>query len=84
VNIKIQYILGTSWSADGFPNIIQDVFSLISDLALHNIITLTAAKYIKELIKFKDFAELDIISNFAISIIQTAITASKDIEENFI
>ena len=83
-NIKIQYILGTSQSANGFPNIIKDVFSLIGNLALHNIIILTAAKYIKELIKFKDFTKLDIISNFAIGIIWTAITASKDMEENLI
>ena len=84
MNIKIQHILGTSQSIDRFPNIIKDIFSLIGDLALYNIITLIVAKYIKELIKLKDFAELDIISDFAISIIQTAITASKDIEENFI
>jgi len=51
---------------------------------LYNIITLTAAKYIKELVKLKDFIELDVIGDFAISIIRTAITASKDIEENFI
>jgi len=50
---------------------------------LHNIITLTAAKHIKELVKLGDFIELDVISDFAISIIWTAITASKDIEENF-
>jgi len=42
------------------------------------------AKHIKELAKLEDFAELDIISNFAISIIQTAITVSKDIEEKSI
>ena len=46
-------------------------------------ITLTVAKYIKELIKLKDFIELDIISDFAINIIWTVITASKDIKENF-
>ena len=51
---------------------------------MHNIITLIAAEYIKELIKLKDFAELDIISDFAIGIIWIVITASKDIEENFI
>ena len=51
---------------------------------MHNIITLIAAEYIKELIKLKDFIELDIISNFTISIIRTVVTASKDIEENFI
>jgi hypothetical protein len=51
---------------------------------LHNIITLTVAKYIKELVKLKDFTELDVISDFTISIIRTAITASKDMEENFI
>ena len=39
------------------------------------------AKYIKELAKLKNFAELDIISDFAISIIWTVITVSKDIEE---
>ena len=84
MNIKIQHILGTSQSIDRFPNIIKDVFSLIGDLALYNRITLIAAKYIKKLIKLKDFAELDIISDFAISIIQTVITAFKDIEEIFI
>jgi len=54
---------------DRFLNVIKDVFSLIGDLALHNIITLTAAEHIKELVKLKDFAKLDVISNFAISII---------------
>ena len=43
-----------------------------------------AAKHIKELVKLKDFIELDVIGDFAIGIIWTAITASKDIEENFI
>ena len=51
---------------------------------MHNIITLIAAKYIKELIKLKDFIELDVISDFAISIIRIVITISKEIEENFI
>jgi general stress protein CsbA len=51
---------------------------------LYNIITLIAAEYIKELIKLKDFIELDVISDFAIGIIWTAITTSKDMEENFI
>jgi hypothetical protein len=68
-NTKIQHILGTSWSADGFPDVIRDVFSLTGDLALHNIITLIAAERIKELIKLKDFVELDVISDFAIGII---------------
>ncbi|OCK90065.1 uncharacterized protein K441DRAFT_581232, partial [Cenococcum geophilum 1.58] len=52
-----------------FPNIIKDVFSLIGDLVLYNIITLTAAEHIKELVKLKDFIKLDVISDFAISII---------------
>jgi len=69
MNIKIQYILGTSWSIDGFPNVIKNIFSLTGNLALHNIITLIAAEHIKELVKLKDFAELDIISDFAIGII---------------
>ena len=68
-NIKIQYILETSWSVNRFSNIIKEVFSLIGDLVLYNIITLIVAKYIKELTKLKNFAELDIISDFTISII---------------
>jgi hypothetical protein len=56
-------------SIDRFPNIIKDAFSLIGNLVLYNIITLIAAEHIKELIKLKDFIELDVISNFAISII---------------
>jgi len=43
-----------------------------------------AAKYIEELVKLKDFVELDVISDFTISIIRTVITASKDMEEIFI
>ena len=42
-----------------------------------------AAKYIEEFIKFKDFVKLDIIGDFAISIIQIVITAFKNIEGNF-
>ena len=42
---------------------------LTGDLALYNIITLIAAKYIEELVKLEDFIEPDIISDFAISII---------------
>jgi hypothetical protein len=56
-------------SINGFLNVIKDVFSLIGDLALYNIIILIMAKYIKEFIKFEDFIELDIISDFAIGII---------------
>ncbi|OCL00001.1 uncharacterized protein K441DRAFT_536854, partial [Cenococcum geophilum 1.58] len=62
-------ILGTSWSVNGFPNITNNAFSLTGDLVLYNIITLTAAKHIKELIKLKDFIELDVIGNFTIGII---------------
>ena len=32
-NTKIQYILKTSWSADGFPDVIKDVFSWTGNLA---------------------------------------------------
>ena len=39
------------------------------------------AEYIEELVKLEDFTELDIISDFAIGIIWTAITAFKDMEE---
>jgi len=80
-NTKIQHILGTSWSADGFPNVVKDVFSLTGDLALHNIITLTAAEHIEELVKLEDFVELDVMGDFAIGIVRTAITAFKDIDE---
>ena len=54
---------------DGFPNVIKDVFSLTGDLVLYNIITLIAAEHIEELIKLKDFIELDVIGYFAIGII---------------
>lgn len=80
-NTKIQHILGTSWSADGFPDVVKDVFSLTGDLALHNIITFTAAKHIEELIKLEDFVELDVMSDFAIGIVRTAITAFKDMDK---
>ncbi|OCL11879.1 hypothetical protein AOQ84DRAFT_422052, partial [Glonium stellatum] len=50
VNIGVQHILETSWSADRFSNIIKNIFSLINNLALYNIIILIVAEHIKELI----------------------------------
>ena len=41
--------------------------------SLYNIITLIAAEYIKELIKLKDFVELDVISDFIRDIIAVAL-----------
>ena len=51
---------------------------------MYNIITLIAAEHIEELVKLKDFVELDVISDFAIGIIWIAITTSKGMEKIFI
>jgi hypothetical protein len=70
-NTKIQHVLETSWSADGFSDIVK----------LHNIMTLTAATHIEELLEFEDFAALEVMSDFSISVIRNKITAHKAKED---
>jgi hypothetical protein len=76
-NTKIQ----TSWSADGFSDVIKEVFSSTSDKALRNIMTLTAATRIEELLELEDFVALEVMSDFAISVIRNTIAAHKAKED---
>jgi hypothetical protein len=69
-NTKIQHVLETSWSADGFSNIVKEVFNSTSVMALHNIMTLTAATHIEELLKLEDFALLELMSDFSIGLMR--------------
>jgi hypothetical protein len=80
-NTKIQHLLKTSWSADGFSDILKEAFNSTSDMALHSIMTLTAATHIEELHELEDFAALEVMSNFSISIIRNTIAAHKAKED---
>jgi len=81
VNTKIQHVLKTSWSAFGFSNIVKEAFNSTSDMALYNIMTLTATTHIEELLELKDFAVLEVMNAFSISVIQNTIAAHKAKED---
>jgi len=76
-NTKIQSLLETSWAADGFCSIVDEVFNSTRDTALHDVVTSTAASHIEELIDREDFGALEVMSNFAITIMQRIITRGK-------
>jgi hypothetical protein len=80
-NAKIQHLLKTSWSADGFSNIVKEVFNSTSDMVLHSVMTLTAATHIEELLELEDFAALEIMSNFSIGVVRNTIAAHKAKED---
>ncbi|KAH7317410.1 hypothetical protein BKA65DRAFT_466379 [Rhexocercosporidium sp. MPI-PUGE-AT-0058] len=69
-NTKIQRLLETTRSADGFSDVVREVFNSTSDKALREIMASTAATHIEELIGLEDFTALDVMSEFAVSIIQ--------------
>jgi hypothetical protein len=46
-------------------------------MALHNIMTLTAAMHVEELLKLENFASLEVMSDFSIGVIQNTIAAHK-------
>ena len=80
-NTKIHHILQTFWSASSFSDIVKEAFNSTSDMALHNIMTLTAAMHIEELLELEDFASLEIMSDFSIGVIQNTIAAHKAKED---
>jgi hypothetical protein len=79
-NMKIQHILETTWSAHGFSDVIKEVFSATGDMRLREMITLTAATHIEELVELDDFAALEVMSDFAINIVRNMITACKAVK----
>ncbi|KAH8663696.1 BTB/POZ protein [Tricladium varicosporioides] len=80
-NTKIQPLLENTWSPDNFSDIVREVFNSTSDTALRKIMASTAATHMEELVELEDFATLDAMSEFAISIIRTIIAAYKDRED---
>jgi len=78
---KIQNILETNWSANNFPDVVEEAFRSTSDTALHKIITSTAAAHIEELVEHEDFATLTVMSDFALGILRNLIAAYKVKEE---
>ena len=76
-NTKIQRIIETNWSPHGFSEVVKEVFNSTTDRELREIMSLTAAAHIEELLEFEDFAELDVMSDFAIGIIRNMFATYK-------
>jgi hypothetical protein len=69
-NTKIKHCLETTWSADGFSDIVREVFDSTGDTVLREMMASTAAAHIKELVGLEDFAALDVMSDFTTSVIR--------------
>jgi len=65
-NTKIRHIIQTNWSPYGFSEVIKEVFNSTTDKELREIMSLTVAAHIEELLEFEDFTELGVIGDFAI------------------
>jgi hypothetical protein len=76
-NTKIRHIIETNWSPYGFSEVVKEVFNSTTDMELREIMSLTAAAHIEELLEFEDFAELDVMNDFAIGIIRNMFATYK-------
>src|SRR5947207_4863159 len=68
-NTEIKHIIETNWSPHGFSEVVKEVFNSTTDRELREIMSLATTAHIEELLQFEDFAELDVMSDFAIGII---------------
>lgn len=80
-NTKIQRVLKTTWSANGFSDVVKETFSSTGDPELHQIISLSAAAHIEELVELEGFAGLDIIGDFTIAIMRNMVASRKASED---
>jgi hypothetical protein len=76
-NTKIQHVIETNWSPHGFSEIVKEAFNSTTDRELREIMSLTTAAHIEELLEFEDFTELGVIGDFAIGIIRNIFTTYK-------
>ena len=76
-NTKIQHIIETNWSPHGFSEVVKEVFNSTTDRELREIMSLAATAHIEELLQSEDFAELDVMSDFAIGIIRNMFATYK-------
>ncbi|EWZ28852.1 uncharacterized protein FOBCDRAFT_204642 [Fusarium oxysporum Fo47] len=79
-NSKIQTILRDSWLAESFSHVVKEASVSTGDVALHDIITSTAAYHIEELVEFQSFADLEVMSEFAIKVLRSCARRIRDIE----
>ncbi|KAF9777001.1 hypothetical protein IL306_004736, partial [Fusarium sp. DS 682] len=79
-NSKIQSILRDSWLAESFSHVVKEASVSTGDVALHDIITSTAAYHIEELVEFQSFADLEVMSEFAIKVLRSCARRIRDIE----
>ncbi|KAK7576795.1 hypothetical protein V3481_015357 [Fusarium oxysporum f. sp. vasinfectum] len=79
-NSKIQSILRDSWLAESFSHAVKEASVSTGDVALHDIITSTAAYHIEELVEFQSFADLEVMSEFSIKVLRSCARRICDIE----
>ncbi|KAH6952495.1 hypothetical protein BKA56DRAFT_504789 [Ilyonectria sp. MPI-CAGE-AT-0026] len=79
-NSKIQCILRDSWQAESFSHVVKEVLSSTGDAILQEDMTSTAADHIGELVESQSFADLEVMSDFAIKVLRNCALRIHEIE----
>ncbi|KAJ4195507.1 hypothetical protein NW759_016441 [Fusarium solani] len=70
-NSKIRCLLGDSWQAESFSHVVEEVLDSTGNVALQEILSSTAADHIGELVESQSFADLEVMSDFAIKVLRS-------------
>lgn len=76
-NTKIQHLLESTWHASGFSAVVREAFKSTSDAALHEIMALTAAAHIEDIVELEEFVNLEVMGSFAATILRNTIAANR-------
>ena len=77
-NTKIRSTLEAAWSAEGFSEVVKEVFDWTSDIKLQSIMAEATVKHIGELIGLDDFTSLELMSGFTAEIMRNMLSAHQD------
>jgi hypothetical protein len=76
-NSKIKHVIDTTWTVEGFPDVVREVFRFSADVELREITTSTIVAHIEDLAELHGFAELDVLSDLGVDIIQRMVLDHK-------
>ena len=78
-NIKIQNVIETAWSPDGFLDGVEEVYNSTNDKDLRKLVGKAAADHIAELICLERFVALEVDKDFTLGIIKCMSKAEKSL-----
>ena len=81
-NTKIEGIIKATGIGDSWPEVVREAIQSTSDNALHRMLALTSAEHIEELIELEDFTALEVMNDFAVTIIRSRLVAHDKKEQD--